>query len=152
MRMRRRRRAYLPSFPCRRSVEDLSEDVNSLDIQHMTALHYAAKRGFTQIVSYLHDKRADLEVTPTCIARLSPRAQIKNGVGQTALTIACQANQVEAVEELLRRGANAQAQEDLGITPLHRLRRTGEVKCLTCRQSMPHRKRAPGPNPDQSEG
>ena len=42
-------------------VELYAADVNEADVHKMTPLHYAAKRGFTDIIKYLIERGAEIE-------------------------------------------------------------------------------------------
>ena len=54
------RRGDLPAL--RQQVEEYAADINQADVHFMTSLHYGAKRGHNNIVKYLIERRADLEM------------------------------------------------------------------------------------------
>lgn len=92
-------------------VVDFQEDVNSVDMHGMTALHYSSKRGHTQIVEYLLSSRASVET--------------RNAISQTPLFTASQAGKLEAAEILLANKADPNATGDHGIRPIHRAAMAG---------------------------
>lgn len=46
----------------RQQVEEFAADINEADVHKMTSLHYASKRGHTSLVTYLIERKADLEL------------------------------------------------------------------------------------------
>lgn len=113
-------------------------DINIKDNLGMTALHYAASRNHPHIVDFFIEKNLDLNVpqkeygssTPLqkaifgghidIVKQLIPYCEIekKDDQGCTALHIAAYLNKVEIVKLLLTNGANKNAQNNDGHTPL----------------------------------
>jgi hypothetical protein len=71
----------------RQQVEEFAADINQPDVHKMTALHYSAKRGHLDVVKFLIERRADLE--------------LRNGTGQTPLLSAAQSGQTLVVDQLI---------------------------------------------------
>ena len=78
-------------------------DINTVDEQGNTPLHYATERGFTHTIKYLLDKQADPNKA--------------NAKGSTALHLACEHADEDAVYLLTLRGADVNARDKEGKTP-----------------------------------
>ena len=85
-------------------LQEKCNDINALDASNNTALMLASKFGYFEMVKYLIDNRADLDIT------YSDR--------QGALTIAILEKKNEIALELIERGANIEIKDSFGLTPL----------------------------------
>jgi ankyrin repeat protein len=90
------------------------EDVNAAQGDGMTALHWAAYRGETEMVDVLVYAGANLEAK-TRVADYTP------------LLIAARTGHGEVVEQLVEAGANAVASTTTGVTALHFAAGAGQV-------------------------
>jgi ankyrin repeat protein len=70
-----------------------------------TPLHFAAREGYTGLISFLLKKKAD--------------TQVKNGSGTTPLHEAARSGKTEAMRMLIAAGAEVNVQDAKGNTPLH---------------------------------
>ncbi|KAH0585571.1 hypothetical protein H2248_008801 [Termitomyces sp. 'cryptogamus'] len=86
-------------------VAENTKDVNCLDQDERTPLHWAASSGAIDIVRFLIDQKAEVD-----------KPDIS---GWTALHIAVSAGHDEVVKELVGAGADVNRKNDKGITPLH---------------------------------
>ena len=92
-------------------------DVNTPQVDGMTALHWAAYHGVREI--------ADL------LVRAGANAKAANRYGMTPLSLACTSGSAEMVELLLKAGADPNAPLPGGETPLMTAARTGALDAVT---------------------
>ncbi|KAF7977136.1 hypothetical protein HWV62_4537 [Athelia sp. TMB] len=85
-------------------VSEVPKQVNAVDVDGRTPLHWAASSGSIDIVRYLIDQKAEVDKA--------------DGSGWTPLHIASSAGQEEVVKELVGAGADVDRKNDKGITPL----------------------------------
>ncbi|KAF7330183.1 ANK-REP-REGION domain-containing protein [Mycena venus] len=79
--------------------------INALDVDERTPLHWAASSGSTDIVRFLVDKQAEVDLV--------------DNSGWTPLHIAVSAGHDEIVQELVGAGADVNKKNNKGISPLH---------------------------------
>ncbi|MCL1814548.1 MAG: ankyrin repeat domain-containing protein [Treponema sp.] len=82
-----------------------SANYNTLVADGYTALHYAAREGYTGYVSFFLDKKTDVD--------------IKNNSGATALHEAVREGRVDTMSLLIIQGAKLDTQDAKGNSPLH---------------------------------
>ncbi len=93
------------------------EDVNASQGDGMTALHWAAYQGSTEMAGILMYAGANLEVT-TRVAQYTP------------LLVAARTGHGDVVTALLDAGANARARTSTGVTALHFASAAGHVPAI----------------------
>uniref|UniRef100_A0A673ATL0 Ankyrin repeat domain 52 n=1 Tax=Sphaeramia orbicularis TaxID=375764 RepID=A0A673ATL0_9TELE len=124
------------------------------DIEGQTALHLAAKRGFTQCVEVLLKHQASYTVKEhkhkrtalhaaaaeghvDCLLLLVNKEQSADVIdspdtqGQTALMLATLGRHIDCVHILLEKGAKADAADKKGFTALHRATMLGSEDCVS---------------------
>lgn len=92
----------------------ISEELNNLDVNDFSALHWAAVNGHTPVVVVLANAKVALNTL--------------DKDGHTPLEDAASKGRVAVVEVLLRKGAGANIHGSRGITPLHRSAKNGHVR------------------------
>ncbi|CAB0037873.1 unnamed protein product [Trichogramma brassicae] len=92
-------------------------DINILDKYGESPLRYALSHGHTRAA----EKSADAELTETFFEICGEQLQVnsRNQKGQTALHLALQYGNKQAIESLLTRSADPNATDENGSTPLH---------------------------------
>uniref|UniRef100_A0A673AYN2 Ankyrin repeat domain 52 n=1 Tax=Sphaeramia orbicularis TaxID=375764 RepID=A0A673AYN2_9TELE len=119
------------------------------DIEGQTALHLAAKRGFTQCVEVLLKHQASYTVKEHKHKRTALHAAAAEGhvdclllipltgvcslfvVCRTALMLATLGRHIDCVHILLEKGAKADAADKKGFTALHRATMLGSEDCVS---------------------
>jgi 26S proteasome non-ATPase regulatory subunit 10 len=86
-------------------VNEDPKQVNAVDVDTRTPLHWAASSGSIDITRFLIDQKAEVDKP--------------DNSGWTPLHIAASAGQEEIVKELVGAGADVNRKNDKGITPLH---------------------------------
>ena len=120
-------------------------DVNMKDVEGVTPLHLAADRGHTEVVELLITKGADVNAkcdegeTPLDWAIMNKQTELtallrkhcgKTGEESTALIDAAADGNIEVVKQLLAAGANVNAKNKWGGTPLHWAARGGHKEIV----------------------
>jgi ankyrin repeat protein len=85
-------------------LEENIGDVNELDEEGNTLLHYAAKNNMLKVIWKLKRKNADFS--------------LKNSVGDTPLHVACKNHNVYIAEEIFRQNSKRHIKNLEGKTPL----------------------------------
>lgn len=85
-------------------INEDPKQVNAVDVDERTPLHWAASSGSLDIARYLIDQKAEVDKP--------------DGSGWTALHIASSAGQEDIVKELVGAGADVNRKNDKGLTPL----------------------------------
>lgn len=86
-------------------VSELQQDVNAVDNNQVSALHFAAGRGYEDIIIFLLDSGAD----PT----------ISTNQGSTPLFDACFSNNLNIIKSIVEHGADVNQPNIYDVTPLH---------------------------------
>jgi ankyrin repeat protein len=98
-------RSATPNTPQIIALVRAGADVKAKDQFGYTPLHWAARRGHTELAQTLLDAGAD--------------AKAENDMGETPLHEAACEGHTEFAQTLLNAGADAKAENDMGYTPLH---------------------------------
>jgi ankyrin repeat protein len=96
---------------------DHGEDINVLDRDKMTALHYASFNGHKALVEFLLEQGAGLDVKG------------QEG-GVTALHLAATRGHREIVKLLIEKGATLHAKDRYGRTPIHYAKSFNQTKIM----------------------
>lgn len=86
-------------------VSGEAKQVNAVDVDQRTALHWAASSGAVDIARFLIDQKAEVDK--------------KDGSGWTPLHIAVSAGHEDLVRDLVGAGADVNQKNDKGLTALH---------------------------------
>ncbi|MHB9148214.1 MAG: ankyrin repeat domain-containing protein [Candidatus Amoebophilus sp.] len=79
--------------------------INQIDAEGDSALHYAVQLGDKEMVEYLLDRNADIN--------------IQTDTGRAPLHTAARYENIEIIQVLLNRGANLKIKDITGCSPLH---------------------------------
>ncbi|XP_059139289.1 serine/threonine-protein phosphatase 6 regulatory ankyrin repeat subunit A-like [Physella acuta] len=101
---------------------ELKPEVNCVDLQQMTALAYAVMSRNVQMVAKLIQAGADVNIATNCQVDIHKDSFIacSNEHGRTPLHIAAAKSYLEILQSLCRFGANINAVDNCGSSPLFR--------------------------------
>ncbi len=107
-------------------------DVNALDTNLNNSLYWAVKNNHSTTAEVLLDNGADLHTFDPSRERdvLSRYQEIETEHSKNSLHLAAKLGNLEAVQDLLGKGANVNAQNDTGKTPLHWAAREGHKQVV----------------------
>lgn len=97
-------------------VEELHTDVNILDANQVTALHFASGRGFLPIVEFLLQQGADV--------------QLRTNAGSTPIIDSAFSRNLELTKLLVQHGSDVRDENEFGVSALHYAARNGDVEFI----------------------
>jgi ankyrin repeat protein len=90
---------------------------DAANVEGMTALHYAAAKGDTELVKYLVEQGADINAQDTVLSR-------------SAIHFAAENGSLECIRFLTENGADLLDRDSFGATPLHYAARSNKLDVL----------------------